>query len=175
MAHHANLAGIGSGQACDHRNQCGLARTVGTEQPEELATLDGQIDAIERDQRAISLAHLAHFNCVTHVGNLGFLADAERHSINSHPLQARLSALSKSEAFNTIETGNPAGCFGHVDDPEIAMTQLAGMAPPFIYARENAGVAFTDTGQVKLEFATAQRDQARFDEPGGIDHRDFLG
>ncbi|MNT03907.1 hypothetical protein D3C72_1384640 [compost metagenome] len=59
---HAHAARIGAVQAREDRDQRGLAGTVGTEQAEELAALDGETDTLERLQVAVALADIGNFD-----------------------------------------------------------------------------------------------------------------
>jgi len=55
-----NAAMVGPHEACEHHQQCRLARARRSEQGEELAATDCEIDFIERTHCAIGLGHLAH-------------------------------------------------------------------------------------------------------------------
>ena len=58
---HLQLALVG-GEAEDRVERGGLARAVGTDEPEDAALFDAQVDAVERDGRAEGLAQAARFD-----------------------------------------------------------------------------------------------------------------
>jgi len=68
-AHHAHAARVGAREPGDEVDERGLAGAVRAEQPEELAALDRQADAVERAQAAIALLDLPDFYCVQWVGS----------------------------------------------------------------------------------------------------------
>ena len=61
MPHDARAAGVCTGQSGQHADERGFSRAVGSEQAEELATLDGEVDAGQSLKRTVALANLADF------------------------------------------------------------------------------------------------------------------
>ena len=57
VAEHADLAGVRAAVALEDLEQGGLAGAVGAEQGEQLAAADVEVDAVERQDGAVGLAH----------------------------------------------------------------------------------------------------------------------
>ena len=73
VTEHSRRAAVSAGEPGDDRDQRGLAGAVGTEQPEEFALLDEQIDAGQRLHRAKAARDIDDFNrCAHRLKTIGF-------------------------------------------------------------------------------------------------------